>query len=352
MTAAVHATARARLPAFLWGWNDVDRHHSLTRLAAAGLVATALLAVFGLPPVDLHAPLHLPRRDGPAVRDDPRRPTGGPWRPRRRGALQPRRTPGPLRRRPPPGPGRPRAPHRPLSRRVDPLDPHARHPGDARRGAALGPPASQRRPPDARMILSSPRSRHRRPYALCRHNNFVTRWPIGHRVVGPVSRSDHCRAVSRVVVIVVEGFESFVGRESGDGESCEGVGPPRAGSCVEDEPACCWRSIRTATRRCSGYSGSPWSGRHRRYRSRVPHRHRQRVRGQGGGRGPDPPQGRPHPRGRGVAGVSVPRGLASRTDALRAVLVPFAWLVFTLVGPAGPWGLAVAEPVAFGAAAR
>jgi hypothetical protein len=53
-----------------------------------------------------------------------------------------------------------------------------------------------------------------------------------------------------------------------------------------------------------------------------------------------------------VAGVSVPRGLASRTDALRAVLVPFAWLVFTLVGPAGPWGLAVAEPVAFGAAAR
>ena len=47
-----------------------------------------------------------------------------------------------------------------------------------------------------------------------------------------------------------------------------------------------------------------------------------------------------------------PRGLASQTDALRAVLVPFAWLVFTLVGPAGPWGLAVAEPVAFGAAAR
>lgn len=41
----------------LW-LNDVDRHRTLTWLAAIGLTVGAALAIFGLPPVDLHSPLH------------------------------------------------------------------------------------------------------------------------------------------------------------------------------------------------------------------------------------------------------------------------------------------------------
>jgi hypothetical protein len=58
MTTAVHNPERVRLSAIRWWWNDVDRHGALTGLAAAGLVATGLLAVVGLPPVDLHGPIH------------------------------------------------------------------------------------------------------------------------------------------------------------------------------------------------------------------------------------------------------------------------------------------------------
>lgn len=39
-------------------WERADRHPALALLAAAGLLAAGLLAVVGLPPVDLHGPLH------------------------------------------------------------------------------------------------------------------------------------------------------------------------------------------------------------------------------------------------------------------------------------------------------
>ncbi|EGG44420.1 hypothetical protein SGM_5235 [Streptomyces griseoaurantiacus M045] len=39
-------------------WQERDRHRWAGRLAAVGLAAGALLAVLGLPPVDLHSPLH------------------------------------------------------------------------------------------------------------------------------------------------------------------------------------------------------------------------------------------------------------------------------------------------------
>lgn len=37
---------------------DVDEHRALTVLAVVGLALAAAMAVFGLPPVDLHGPLH------------------------------------------------------------------------------------------------------------------------------------------------------------------------------------------------------------------------------------------------------------------------------------------------------
>jgi hypothetical protein len=58
MTEAIREPTPVRLSPVRWRWNGVDRHGALTRLAAAGLVATALLALYGLPPVDLHGPLH------------------------------------------------------------------------------------------------------------------------------------------------------------------------------------------------------------------------------------------------------------------------------------------------------
>lgn len=38
--------------------DHADRHRLLTALAAVGLLAAVLLAVFGMPPVDLHGPTH------------------------------------------------------------------------------------------------------------------------------------------------------------------------------------------------------------------------------------------------------------------------------------------------------
>jgi hypothetical protein len=49
--------AMPRLPLRL-RWEREDRHPTLAPLAAAGLLAAAVLAVVGLPPVDLHGPLH------------------------------------------------------------------------------------------------------------------------------------------------------------------------------------------------------------------------------------------------------------------------------------------------------
>jgi hypothetical protein len=37
---------------------SVDRHARLTRVAAGGVIVAGALAVFGLPPIDLHGPLH------------------------------------------------------------------------------------------------------------------------------------------------------------------------------------------------------------------------------------------------------------------------------------------------------
>jgi hypothetical protein len=39
-------------------WEEIDRHRVWTLLAVAGLLAGLVLAVAGLPPVDLHGPLH------------------------------------------------------------------------------------------------------------------------------------------------------------------------------------------------------------------------------------------------------------------------------------------------------
>jgi hypothetical protein len=48
---------RPRLPVGL-RWEGADRHPTLALFAAAGLLAAGVLAVVGLPPVDLHGPLH------------------------------------------------------------------------------------------------------------------------------------------------------------------------------------------------------------------------------------------------------------------------------------------------------
>ncbi len=39
-------------------WADADRYPQLAGLATGGLLAVAVMAVVGLPPVDLHGPLH------------------------------------------------------------------------------------------------------------------------------------------------------------------------------------------------------------------------------------------------------------------------------------------------------
>ena len=51
------SVARRGLPLRL-RWERTDRHPALAPLAAAGLLAAGVLAVVGLPPVDLHGPLH------------------------------------------------------------------------------------------------------------------------------------------------------------------------------------------------------------------------------------------------------------------------------------------------------
>lgn len=40
------------------GWDDHDHHRWLAWLAAVGMVFALAMAAFGLPPVDLHGPLH------------------------------------------------------------------------------------------------------------------------------------------------------------------------------------------------------------------------------------------------------------------------------------------------------
>lgn len=52
---------RPTAPAAPWlslSWRRHDNHRAITALSAMGLLAGAAMAVFGLPPVDLHGPLH------------------------------------------------------------------------------------------------------------------------------------------------------------------------------------------------------------------------------------------------------------------------------------------------------
>jgi len=39
-------------------WDDADAHRYLPWLAVAGVAAAATMALFGLPPINLHSPLH------------------------------------------------------------------------------------------------------------------------------------------------------------------------------------------------------------------------------------------------------------------------------------------------------
>jgi len=48
----------ARQARLRWSWQARDRYPWLTRLAAAGVGVATLMAMFGLPPIDLHGPLH------------------------------------------------------------------------------------------------------------------------------------------------------------------------------------------------------------------------------------------------------------------------------------------------------
>lgn len=45
-------------PSLHLAWEHRDRHRGLVYVAASGLVLAASLAIFGLPPIDLHGPLH------------------------------------------------------------------------------------------------------------------------------------------------------------------------------------------------------------------------------------------------------------------------------------------------------
>ena len=47
-----------RQPLVSLRWERNDRHSPITRLALIGIPLTILLAVLGLPPIDIHGPLH------------------------------------------------------------------------------------------------------------------------------------------------------------------------------------------------------------------------------------------------------------------------------------------------------
>jgi uncharacterized protein DUF2752 len=53
------AAASARSVPFLrWSWQAYDTHRPVTVVAFLGVAAAASMAIAGLPPVDLHGPLH------------------------------------------------------------------------------------------------------------------------------------------------------------------------------------------------------------------------------------------------------------------------------------------------------
>lgn len=51
-------TAGEYTPWIRWSWQRGEHHPALTGMALAALAAASTMAVFGLPPVDLHGPLH------------------------------------------------------------------------------------------------------------------------------------------------------------------------------------------------------------------------------------------------------------------------------------------------------
>jgi hypothetical protein len=52
------AIGRANDAFLVWRWERHDQHVRVTVTAFIGLLAAAAMALFGLPPVDLHGPLH------------------------------------------------------------------------------------------------------------------------------------------------------------------------------------------------------------------------------------------------------------------------------------------------------
>ena len=55
-----------RHPLVSFRWERNDRHPTITRLAVIGIPLSLLLAVLGLPPIDIHGPLHYLGIMGPA----------------------------------------------------------------------------------------------------------------------------------------------------------------------------------------------------------------------------------------------------------------------------------------------
>jgi hypothetical protein len=58
VTSGTASAVSYRQPWLRWSWERLDQHRMITAVAVAGLVLAILLALFGLPPVNLHGPLH------------------------------------------------------------------------------------------------------------------------------------------------------------------------------------------------------------------------------------------------------------------------------------------------------
>ncbi|HEX6758829.1 MAG TPA: DUF2752 domain-containing protein [Propionibacteriaceae bacterium] len=58
MRSAIANPIRQRQPWLRWSWAPGDDHPMITALAVVGVAVAMLMAVFGLPPVDVHGPLH------------------------------------------------------------------------------------------------------------------------------------------------------------------------------------------------------------------------------------------------------------------------------------------------------
>jgi hypothetical protein len=52
------AAAAAPIPVLRWSWQTSDGHRLVTVVAFLGVAAAGMMALVGLPPIDLHGPLH------------------------------------------------------------------------------------------------------------------------------------------------------------------------------------------------------------------------------------------------------------------------------------------------------